>query len=173
MMADLRGFTQLCETLAPRQVVTLLNNYLAAMTDVVVHHACTIDELIGDAMLVVFGAPIRHDDDARRAIACAVEMQQTMDQVNTQSAELGLPRLEMGIGLSTGEVVVGNIGSHRRAKYGVVRRVVHVGPRGASRGDLVESDIANRMTAITGQTTSSARRGSPRRAGTSRPPAPA
>ena len=120
MMTDLRGFTQLCEMLAPRQVVTILNNYLAAMTDVVVRHAGTIDEFIGDAMLVVFGAPIRHDDDARRAIACAVEMQQTMDQVNAQNAELGLPRLEMGIGVSTGEVVVGNIGSHRRAKYGVV-----------------------------------------------------
>jgi len=120
MMSDLRGFTQLCETLPPRQIVTILNNYLAAMTDVIVRHAGTIDEFIGDAMLVVFGAPIRHDDDARRAIACAVEMQQTMDQVNTQCAELGLPRLEMGIGISTGEVVVGNIGSHRRAKYGVV-----------------------------------------------------
>ena len=120
MMTDLRGFTQLCETLPPRQIVTMLNNYFAAMTDVIVRHAGTIDEFIGDAMLVVFGAPIRHDDDARRAIACAVEMQQTMDQVNTQGAELGLPRLEMGIGISTGEVVVGNIGSHRRAKYGVV-----------------------------------------------------
>jgi adenylate cyclase len=120
MMSDLRGFTQLCETLPPRQIVTMLNNYFAAMTDVIVRHAGTIDEFIGDAMLVVFGAPIRHDDDARRAIACAVEMQQTMDQVNAQSAELGLPRLEMGIGISTGEVVVGNIGSHRRAKYGVV-----------------------------------------------------
>jgi len=120
MMTDLRGFTQLCETLPPRQIVTMLNNYLAAMTDVVVRYAGTIDEFIGDAMLVVFGAPIRHDDDARRAIACAVEMQQTMDQVNAQNAELGLPRLEMGIGLSTGEVVIGNIGSYRRAKYGVV-----------------------------------------------------
>jgi adenylate cyclase len=120
MMSDLRGFTQLCETLPPRQIVTMLNNYLAAMTDVIVRHAGTIDEFIGDAMLVVFGAPLRHDDDARRAIACAVEMQQTMDQVNTQCAALGLPRLEMGIGISTGEVVVGNIGSHRRAKYGVV-----------------------------------------------------
>lgn len=120
MMSDLRGFTQLCETLPARQIVTLLNHYLGAMTDVIVRHAGTIDEFIGDAMLVVFGAPMRHDDDARRAVACAVEMQQTMDQVNARCAELGLPRLEMGIGISTGEVVVGNIGSHRRAKYGVV-----------------------------------------------------
>jgi len=120
LLSDLRGFTQLCETLPPRQIVTMLNTYLGAMTDVIVRHAGTIDEFIGDAMLVVFGAPLRHDDDARRAIACAVEMQQTMDQVNAECAAQGLPRLEMGIGISTGEVVVGNIGSHRRAKYGVV-----------------------------------------------------
>ena len=129
MMTDLRGFTPLCETLEPRQVVAILNNYLAAMTDIVVRHGGTIDEFIGDAILVVFGAPIRHDDDARRAIACAVEMQQAMDQVNAQNAELGLPRVEMGIGLNTGEVVVGNIGSDRRAKYGVVGRHVNLSSR--------------------------------------------
>jgi adenylate cyclase len=129
MMTDLRGFTPMCETLEPRQVVTILNHYLAAMTDVVVRHGGTIDEFIGDAILAVFGAPIRRDDDARRAIACAVEMQQTMDQVNAQNAALGLPRVEMGVGLNTGEVVVGNIGSDRRAKYGVVGRHVNLSSR--------------------------------------------
>jgi adenylate cyclase len=129
MMTDLRGFTPLCETLEPRQVVAILNNYLAAMTDIVVRHGGTIDEFIGDAILAVFGAPIRHDDDARRAIACAVEMQQTMDQVNAQNTQLGLPRVEMGIGINTGEVVVGNIGSDRRAKYGVVGRHVNLASR--------------------------------------------
>jgi adenylate cyclase len=129
MMTDLRGFTPLCETLEPRQVVAILNHYLAAMTDVVLRHGGTIDEFIGDAILAVFGAPIRHDDDARRALACAVEMQQTMEQVNAQNAGLGLPRVEMGVGINTGEVVVGNIGSHRRAKYGVVGRPVNLASR--------------------------------------------
>ena len=129
MMTDLRGFTPLCETLEPRQVVAILNNYLGAMTDVVVRHGGTIDEFIGDAILAVFGAPIRRDDDARRAVACAVEMQATMDQVNAESAAQGLPRVEMGIGLNTGEVVVGNIGSDRRAKYGVVGRAVNLASR--------------------------------------------
>ena len=129
MMTDLRGFTPLCETLDPRQVVALLNNYLAAMTDVLVRHGGTIDEFIGDAILAVFGAPIRKDDDAARAIACAVEMQETMALVNAQNAELGLPQVEMGIGLNTGEVVVGNIGSDRRAKYGVVGRHVNLASR--------------------------------------------
>jgi adenylate cyclase len=129
MMTDLRGFVPLCETLEPRQVVAILNNYLAAMTTVVLRHGGTIDEFIGDAILAVFGAPIRRDDDARRAIACAIEMQETMDQVNARNAELGLPRVEMGVGLNTGEVVVGNIGSDRRAKYGVVGKPVNLSSR--------------------------------------------
>jgi adenylate cyclase len=129
MMTDLRGFTPLCETLEPSQVVAILNNYLAAMTDVVVRHGGTIDEFIGDAILAVFGAPVRRDDDARRALACAVEMQLTMQEVNARNAAQGLPRVEMGVGLNTGEVVVGNIGSDRRAKYGVVGRVVNLSSR--------------------------------------------
>jgi adenylate cyclase len=129
MMTDLRGFTPLCETLEPGQVVAILNNYLAAMTDVVMRHGGTIDEFIGDAILAVFGAPVRRADDARRAVACAIDMQRAMDGVNARNRELGLPRVEMGIGLETGEVVVGNIGSHRRAKYGVVGRVVNLSSR--------------------------------------------
>ena len=129
MMTDLRGFTPMCERLEPRQVVAILNTYLAAMTDVILRHGGTINEFIGDAILAVFGAPIRQDDHARRAIACAVEMQATMDEVNARNAELGLPRVEMGIGINTGEVVVGNIGSDRRAKYGVVGRHVNLSSR--------------------------------------------
>jgi adenylate cyclase len=129
MMTDLRGFMPMCETLEPRQVVTILNNYLGAMTEVIVRHGGTINEFIGDAILAVFGAPIRRDDDARRAIACAVEMQATMDEVNARNTAAGLPRVEMGIGLNTGEVVVGNVGSDRRAKYGVVGRHVNLASR--------------------------------------------
>jgi adenylate cyclase len=129
MMTDLRGFMPMCETLEPRQVVTILNNYLGAMTEVIVRHGGTINEFIGDAILAVFGAPIRRDDDARRAIACAVEMQATMDGVNARNSAAGLPRVEMGIGLNTGEVVVGNVGSDRRAKYGVVGRHVNLASR--------------------------------------------
>jgi adenylate cyclase len=129
MMTDLRGFTSLCETLAPQQVIAILNSYLGAMTDVVQRHGGTINEIIGDAIMVVFGAPTSHDDDARRAIACAVEMQQTMEQVNANNATLGLPAVAMGVGLNTGEVVVGNIGSDRRAKYGVVGRHVNLSSR--------------------------------------------
>lgn len=120
LMSDLRGFTSLAEKLAPEQVLTIVNRYLGAMVDVILRYQGTINEFIGDAILVLFGAPVKRDDDAQRAVACAVAMQQAMDTVNAQNRQEGLPEVEMGIGIHTGEVVVGNLGSPRRMKYGVV-----------------------------------------------------
>ena len=120
LMNDLRGFTTHSEALEPAQVVRLLNHFLGTMTDIILRYQGTIDEFIGDAILVIFGAPIAREDDAARAVACATEMMRAMDDVNAWNREQGLPELEMGIGLNTGEVVVGNIGSSRRLKYGVV-----------------------------------------------------
>jgi adenylate cyclase len=99
------------------------------MTGIIVRHNGTIDEFIGDAILVIFGAPIRREDDAVRAVACAVEMQLAMVEVNARARESGLPEVEMGIGVNTGEVVVGNIGSSKRAKYGVVGSAVNLTSR--------------------------------------------
>lgn len=129
MMTDLRGFTRIAEGLPPEKVVLLINNYLEAMTDVIVEYQGTIDEFIGDAILVLFGAPIARPDDARRAVQCAVAMQLAMAAVNEKNARDGLPVVEMGIGINTGEVVVGNIGSHKRAKYGAVGTTVNVTSR--------------------------------------------
>jgi adenylate cyclase len=129
MMTDLRGFTALCEQLSAEAVVSMLNTYLEKMTEIIMKHGGTIDEFIGDAILVIFGAPVVHDDDALRAVACAVDMQLAMDGVNRQFREAGHPEVEMGIGINTGEVVVGNIGSTRRAKYGVVGRTVNLTSR--------------------------------------------
>ena len=120
LMSDLRGFTPLVEATPPEKVVSLLNTYLSTMTDVILKHEGTIDEFIGDAILVIFGAPMSKADDAERAVACAVEMQLAMSEVNAWNRKNGLPEIEMGIGINTGVVVVGNIGSVKRAKYGVV-----------------------------------------------------
>jgi class 3 adenylate cyclase/CheY-like chemotaxis protein len=120
LMADLRGFTWIAEKLTPDQVVRLLNSYLGAMADVILAHQGTIDEFIGDAILAVFGAPVRREDDARRAVGCAVGMQIALAGLNRRNQAEGLPRVEMGVAVHTGEVVVGNIGSEKRAKYGVV-----------------------------------------------------
>jgi class 3 adenylate cyclase len=129
VMSDLRGFTPAAERLAPERVVSLLNLYLGEMSDVVLRHGGTIDEFLGDAMLVLFGAPIAREDDPRRALECAVEMQVAMESVNARAREMGLPEMGMGIGIHTGEVVAGNIGSERRAKYGVVGAVINLASR--------------------------------------------
>ncbi len=120
LMADLRGFTSLSGRLGPEQVVTILNRYLGTMVDIIMEYQGTIDEFIGDAIFVIFGAPLRMDDHAQRAVVCAVSMQLAMATVNAQNRDEGLPEVEMGVGVNTGEVVVGNIGSHKRAKYGLV-----------------------------------------------------
>jgi adenylate cyclase len=129
LMADVRGFTTLSERLAPEQVVALLNSFLETMTEIIMTHGGTIDEILGDAVLVIFGAPVRHADHARRAISCAVDMQLALPIVNARHREMGLPTLEMGVGVHTGEVVAGNIGSRRRAKYGVVGSPVNLTAR--------------------------------------------
>lgn len=129
LMSDLRGFSTYSESLAPEDVVSLLNNYLSEMTTVIQKYHGTIDEFIGDAILVIFGAPFLRADDAERAVACAIEMQLAMERVNAWNKERGLPEVEMGIGINTGEVVVGNIGSRRRAKYGVVGSNVNLAGR--------------------------------------------
>jgi adenylate cyclase len=129
MMADLRGFTSLSERLQPEQVLAIVNNFLRVMTAKLMHHQGTIDEFIGDAILAIFGAPVQRDDDALRGVACALEMQLAMDQVNRWNRSRDFPEIAMGIGVHTGEVVVGNIGSERRAKYGVVGSNVNLTSR--------------------------------------------
>jgi class 3 adenylate cyclase len=125
LMSDLRGFTPLTEGLAPERVLHLLNSYLAAMADVILAHQGTIDEFVGDAILALFGAPLGRPDDGQRAVACAVRMQEALQELNRRNEKEALPRLEMGIAIHTGEVIVGNIGSERRTKYGVVGSAVN------------------------------------------------
>lgn len=126
LMSDLRSFSHLAERLPPEAVVEILNIYLGRMTEVISKYDGTIDEFIGDAIFVIFGAPIRREDDPQRAAACAVDMQLSMFDVNSQLQGAGFRALEMGIALNTGEVVVGNIGSPKRAKYGAVGSPVNL-----------------------------------------------
>jgi class 3 adenylate cyclase/CheY-like chemotaxis protein len=129
LMADIRGFTTISEKLPPHQVVSLLNNYLGTMADTIMAHNGTVDEFIGDAILALFGAPVSGESDAENAIRCAIAMQQAMSEVNARNKELELPEIQMGIGIHAGEVVAGNIGSAKRAKYGVVGHAVNLTSR--------------------------------------------
>jgi adenylate cyclase len=129
MMTDLRGFTAMSERLPPEEVVSTINNYFEVMTDVIAGYGGIINEFIGDGLLVVFGAPLPRADHAEAGVACALAMQLAMGQVNDRNVAQGLPAVEMGIGLNTGEVVVGNVGSTRRAKYTMVGSNVNLASR--------------------------------------------
>jgi class 3 adenylate cyclase len=129
LMADLRGYTQFAEGADPAEVVRVLNQYLARMTTIVTDHGGTINEFMGDGIFAIFGAPLDRADHAERAAGCAIAMQEAMVEIGAAQAATGVPRFEMGIGLSSGEAVVGNIGSEQRAKYGVVGGTVNLAAR--------------------------------------------
>jgi adenylate cyclase len=129
LMSDLRGFSGLSERLGPSAMIALLNRYLACMTPVILQHRGVINEFIGDAIFVLFGAPFGRADDPERAVRCAAAMQEALAAFNADSASHGLPELSMGIGVHVGPVVAGNIGSPDRLKYGVVGPAVNVTAR--------------------------------------------
>ncbi|MDH3603560.1 MAG: hypothetical protein OEU26_28440, partial [Candidatus Tectomicrobia bacterium] len=114
LMSDLRGFTAVAECLDPQDVMRFLNRYLDAMVNIILSYRGTIIEILGDGLLVIFGAPIQQADDAERAVACALSMQLQMAGVNALLRQEHLPEIEMGIGIHTGDAVVGNIGSQQR-----------------------------------------------------------
>jgi class 3 adenylate cyclase len=143
LMSDLRGFSELSERLGPAGMIALLNRYLACMTPVIQQHRGIIVEFIGDAIFVLFGAPLGRPDDAERAVRCAWAMQQALAAFNADGRSHGLPELTMGIGLHVGPVVAGNIGSADRVKYGVVGPAVNLTARIQSLtggGEVVLSD---------------------------------
>ncbi|MEE4279281.1 MAG: response regulator [Halieaceae bacterium] len=147
MMSDIRGFTTLTEQLPAKRVVTMLNRYLGAMTEIILSFGGTIDEFLGDAILAVFGAPRRHHDDADRAARCALAMQAAMVGINRANEAEDLPVLAMGIALNTGKVIAGNIGSERRSKYGFVGHAMNVTSRiedVAGRGETLIADSTRR-----------------------------
>jgi len=129
LMSDLRGFTAMSEQMEPQALLAMLNHYLGEMTEVIQSHSGTIIEFIGDGIFAIFGAPTPSDHHAADAVAASVEMEAQMEAVNAWNAERGYPKLNMGIGIHTGEVIVGNIGSEKRTKYGVVGSNVNLAGR--------------------------------------------
>ncbi|MCI6720424.1 MAG: PAS domain-containing protein [Clostridiales bacterium] len=120
LMSDLRGFTAMSERMEAQKLISMLNHYLGEMTEMIQRRNGTIIEFIGDGIMAIFGAPAPSDCHASDAVAAAIEMQARMEDINHWNESRGFPVLEMGIGINTGEVIVGNIGSEKRTKYGVV-----------------------------------------------------
>ncbi len=126
LMSDLRGFTLLSRHMEPQDLIAMLNHYFSEMYEAISRYHGTVIEFLGDGMLVIFGAPVSSARHAADAVAAAVEMQQRMAGVNAWNAARGYPELAMGIGINTDEVVLGNIGSERRTKYGVIGAAVNL-----------------------------------------------
>lgn len=129
LFSDLRGFTTLSEKMDPEAMAAHLNEYFDAMTTAIFAHRGTINDFIGDAVMALFGAPMHDRDHAFHAVQSAVAMDRALAALNVKWEAAGLPRLEMGIGVHTGQVFAGNIGGTDRIKYTVIGDVVNVGSR--------------------------------------------
>ncbi|TAK40768.1 MAG: adenylate cyclase [Betaproteobacteria bacterium] len=129
LLADLRGFSSISEAYPVAKVLELLNRYLGRMCEIAVRNGGTIDKFMGDSIMVLFGAPQQGDDDARRAVTCAAQMQIAMDEVNREHAALKLPELFMGIGINTGRVMAGLLGSELHSEYTVIGDEVNFASR--------------------------------------------
>lgn len=126
IMSDLRGFTAITGDMPPETVIRFLNRYLGKMLEIIIDHRGIVDEIIGDGILSFFGAPEPLDNHPEFAVACALKMQAAMEDINRLNEADGLPTLEMGVAVNTGRVVVGNIGSEKRTKYGAVGSQVNL-----------------------------------------------
>jgi class 3 adenylate cyclase/DNA-binding response OmpR family regulator len=129
LSSDIRGFTARSNDLSPEKVIDFINFYLSEMTEVVGQYQGTINEIMGDGVLVFFGAPIKREDDPERAVACAIAMQLAVNKINEKILGAGSLPIEMGIGINTGEVIVGNIGSEKRMKYSAMGNDVNLAYR--------------------------------------------
>ena len=129
LFSDIRGFTNFSEKLPPTELAEVLNAYLSTMTRIIQQHQGTIDKYIGDAVMAFWNAPVDLSDHATRAVATALDMQAALPQLNTEFAGRGWPEVKIGIGVNTGRMSVGNMGSEFRMSYTVMGDAVNLGSR--------------------------------------------
>jgi len=129
LISDVRNFTAISEKLPPEEVVDFLNEYFSEMVSVVTKYEGTLDKFIGDALLAVFGAPIAHPDDAKRAVFAALEMQEKLKEFNKKRVMKGKNEIRIGVAVHTGNLVAGNIGSEVRMEYTVIGDTVNLTSR--------------------------------------------
>jgi adenylate cyclase len=129
LFTDIRSFTTISERMDPQQLVGLLNEYFSEMVGIVMQEDGVVDKYIGDAIMAVFGAPVPKADDPINAVRAAVRMRKALQELNKRLEERGVPTLRTGIGIHTGEVVAGNIGSEKRMEYTVIGDAVNLASR--------------------------------------------
>jgi len=129
VFTDIRSFTSISERIGPQETVSLLNDYFGIMVDIILEHGGILDKYIGDAIMAVFGVPFASEQDADNALKSAIEMVTALRRFNDKRAELGHELVRMGIGMNSGHVVSGNIGSPRRMDYTVIGDGVNLASR--------------------------------------------
>ncbi|HRF03321.1 adenylate/guanylate cyclase domain-containing protein [Accumulibacter sp.] len=129
LFADVRGFTTLAESMPPGELAQLMNDYLSAVTDVIRAHRGTLDKYIGDAVVAFWGAPVADPQHARHAVMAGLAMQAALQRVNQDFVARGWPALQIGIGINTGSMVVGDMGSRHRRAYTVLGDAVNLASR--------------------------------------------
>ena len=146
MFADIRSFTTLVESQPPEETIELLNAYYALMFEAISSHGGVVNQMIGDGLMALFGAPLPLDDCAGRAVAAALEMSELIEQFNLERSALHKPTIHIGIGIATGEVVAGYTDTQRRATYTCIGDTVNLAARleahtkVAGRGTLIDEN---------------------------------
>jgi adenylate cyclase len=154
LFCDIRGFTTLTEKEPVETIVSLLNEYFSAMSDVIFANQGTLDKFIGDAIMAIYGAPLELKDNAFKCIKTALEMRQKLTLLNEKWKAEKKPQIQVGYGINTGEAIVGNIGSERRMEYTAIGDMVNVAARieGETEGSQIFitadtfQELGNRVT---------------------------
>jgi adenylate cyclase len=150
LFADIRSFTRMAEKMEPQKVVELLNEYFTEMTDLIFENGGTLDKYLGDGIMALFGAPIARPDDALRSAKTAMEMERALVRLNEDWQARGQPAMQAGIGINTGPVTAGNIGSTKRMDYTVIGDAVNLASRlcaKAAGGQILVSESSYRLLA--------------------------
>jgi adenylate cyclase len=129
LLSDLRGFTAIAECHSAIAMVEALNRYLERMSEIILRHGGSIDKFMGDAIMALFGAPNELENDIEAALRCGIEMQAAMADINAVNQAMGMAPLYMGIGINTGEVIAGHLGSHYHSEYTVIGDEVNLTSR--------------------------------------------
>ena len=149
LFTDIRGFTSMSENMVPEEVVSTLNDYFTEMIDIVFKYNGTLDKIVGDELMIVFGAPISGADDTKRALDTAIEMMERLDSFNKKRKTKKLLPIEIGVGINHGPVISGNIGSREMMDYTVIGDTVNLAARLCSHappGDIIVSPSVHRKT---------------------------
>ena len=143
LFTDIRGFTAMSEKMEPKIVVSTLNEYFSEMIDIVFKYNGTLDKIIGDELMIVYGAPLSSEDDTMRAVKTAIEMQQCIREMNKKRRKKNEAEIFVGAGINRGNVVSGNIGSREKLDYTVIGDTVNLGSRlcsAATPGEILVSE---------------------------------